>query len=71
MAQTLWDVFISLFSRGSDGGEETDDGDNRFVPSPLDLSIRFSHGGSDVEIDRELNKINKQARELESQRRDE
>jgi hypothetical protein len=42
--------------------------DSRFVPSPLDMSVRFSHGGSDDEIERELNNINEQAREIESNR---
>jgi hypothetical protein len=70
MARTLWEVFISLFGRSNGDEEDPDDGDNRFVPSPLDLSVRFSHGGSDAEIDRELNNINERARELEARRRD-
>jgi len=65
MMRKLWKIFLSMFS-GSDGdSEDTKEDDSRFVPSPLDLSVRSSHGGSDDEIERELNSINEQAREIE------
>lgn len=58
---------------GRDGADETDadetDG-SRFVPSPLDASVRYAHGGSDAEIDREMARIEDAARRLE-ERRDE
>ena len=47
--------------------EEADEG--RFIPSPLDLSIRVAHGGSDDTVVRELSKIDEQARELENTQR--
>lgn len=71
MARSLWNVFLSLFSRGDNDGDNTENDDSRFVPSPLDLSVRSSHGGSDVEIERELNSINEQAREIEENRPEE
>jgi len=79
MARSLWNVFLSLMSRSGGTNEDSADDTNkdstedtsRFVPSPLDLSVRFSHGGSDTEIDRELSRINEQAREIEANRRDE
>ena len=72
MARSLWEVFLSLLDRSGGGSEDTEDteeDDNGFIPSPFDLSVRYSHGGSDVEIDRELNRINERARELEEKRR--
>lgn len=62
MARSLWEVFISLFRRNNEDVEQEDD---RFVPSPLDLSVRFAHGGPDNEIEREFHKIDEQTRELE------
>ena len=66
MVRSLWEVFLSLLDRSGGGGEDAEEDGNGFVPSPLDLSVRYSHGGSDTEIDRELNKINEQARELKN-----
>ena len=63
MARSLWEVFLSLFGREEENTDE--EVDDRFVPSPLDLSVRFSHGGHDNEVERELNKIDEQAQELE------
>ena len=60
MARGLWAVFLSLFRRSSDASDE--DGDSRFMPSPLDLSVRVAHGGRDDEVERELSKIEEQAR---------
>lgn len=70
MARTLWEVFNSLFKRNSKGAEEDENEEGTFIPSPLDLSVRVSHGGSDEEIERELHKIHEQARELEDEQRD-
>lgn len=72
MALSIWEMFQTLFRWGKktdeDPKEEEDEG--RFVPSPLDLSVRIAHGGSDDNVERELSKIDEQARDLEeSQRR--
>ncbi|KTG08097.1 hypothetical protein AUR64_00525 [Haloprofundus marisrubri] len=67
MVRSLWEVFLALVGRADD----EDDAENaRFVPSPLDLSVRTAHGGRDDEVVRELSKIDEQARELEDHRRD-
>ncbi|MFC7008519.1 hypothetical protein ACFQKF_12880 [Halalkalicoccus sp. GCM10025322] len=66
MARNLWEVFISLFRRNNGDDEQEDD---RLVPSPLDLSVRFAHGGPDNEVERELHNIDEQARELEENQR--
>ncbi len=66
MARSLWDVFLSIFRRDSADDESEEGG---FSPSPMDLSVRESHGGSDAEVQRELNKIEQQAQELEDRRR--
>jgi hypothetical protein len=67
MIRRLWENVRSLFSRERDGGE-TDD--SRFVSSPLDMSVRSSHGGPDEDINRELHRVANRAREMEEQRRD-
>lgn len=67
MARSLWEVFISSFGRDDADDEEEDD---RFVPSPLDLSVRSAHGGPDDEVERELHRINERARELEENERE-
>jgi hypothetical protein len=68
MIRWLWENVRSLFRRER-GESETDE--NRFVPSPLDRSVRSSHGGSDAEIERELHSVSERAREIDEQRRDE
>lgn len=71
MTRNLWETFLSSFSRGGGDSEATEEADGRFVPSPLDLSVRSSHGGPDVEIERELHDIDERAREIEEHRREE
>ncbi|WP_135823316.1 hypothetical protein [Halorussus ruber] len=72
MALNVWEVFLALFG----SNEETDEASgeeasgSRFIPSPLDLSVRVGHGSSESERVRELSKINERARELEENRRD-
>jgi hypothetical protein len=68
MGRTLWEVFLSVFRRNTVEGDEESEG---FVPSPLDLSVRYSHGAPDDEIEREFHRINEQARELEELQHDE
>lgn len=68
MALSVWEVFLALFSREDDSdGEETE---GRFVPSPLDLSVRIGHGGADDEVVRELSNVEDQARQLEDHQRE-
>jgi hypothetical protein len=73
MVQSVWEVFLALFGRGEGTDEDSDEEDDggRFVPSPLDLSVRIGHGGSDSQQVRELSKVSERARELEDQRRSE
>ena len=68
MALNIWEVFIALFRGGKETTEENDD--TRFVPSPLDLSVRVGHGGQDGDAVRELSKISEQAREIEESHRE-
>ena len=70
MPPSIWDVFRALSRWGEKtevSSEETDE--RRFVPSPLDLSVRIGHGGADDDVVRELSKIDEQARELEDSQR--
>lgn len=67
MIRSLWEIFRSLVARNTEEGDEESDG---FIPSPLDLSVRYSHGSPDAEVERELYKIDKQARELEEKERE-
>lgn len=71
MALNVWEVFLAMFGRGEetekDPGDEGDEG--RFVPSPLDLSVRIGHGGSDDERVRELARIRDRAEEIEEEQR--
>jgi len=64
MARSVWEVFLALFGGGEDGEESED----RFVPSPLDLSVRIGHGGSDGQRVRELAEMNERAEEIEEER---
>ncbi|RBI59365.1 hypothetical protein DMJ13_22265 [halophilic archaeon] len=72
MGLSIWEMFQTLFrwdeSTDEKPSEEADEG--RFIPSPLDLSVRVAHGGSDDTVVRELSKIDEQARELEKNQRD-
>ncbi|MFA9516886.1 hypothetical protein ACERIT_06670 [Halopenitus sp. H-Gu1] len=72
MSLNIWEVFQTLFrwdrETDEEPGEEADEA--RFIPSPLDLSVRVAHGGSDDTVVRELSKIDEQARELEKTQQD-
>ena len=70
MTLTLWEVFLSKFKRNTEEEEEEDEESEGFVPSPLDLSVRYAHGMPDAEIEREFHKIHEQAREIEEEERD-
>lgn len=72
MAGGLWEVFRSIFTRNTGESDEDDEQESEgFIPSPLDLSVRYSHGGPDDEIEREFQRIHEQARELEDKQREE
>jgi len=47
-------------------GTESDD--TRFVPSPLDASVRDGHGGGGAEVERELDEIRDEAERLAGRR---
>jgi hypothetical protein len=67
MPRSLWTAIVSLFGRGDPDSDGEDEG--RFVPSPLDSSVRIAHGGSDDTIERELRDVDERARTLEETRR--
>jgi hypothetical protein len=56
------------FSAGDDADGEADDA-SRFVPSALDASVRYAHGGNGDEIDRELAEIEDEARRIDEHSR--
>ena len=70
MALSVWEVFLALFEGGEDPEEESseEEVEGRFVPSPLDLSVRIGHGGSDSQRVRELAEMNERAAEIEEER---
>lgn len=53
---------------GDENREDTMEDDCCFIPSPLALSVRPSRGGSNNEIEQELNSISKQAWKAEENR---
>lgn len=61
MIRSLWKRFVALFERT----ETEEDEESRFVPSPLDWSVRVGHGGGDDEAVRELSRVNERAQTLE------
>ncbi len=72
MALSIWELFLAklgVTDEAPEDSEEADD-DGGFVPSPLDVSVRWGHGGSASEQVRELSKIQEQANELEDEQRD-
>lgn len=71
MALNVWEVFLAHFGTNEETDEESGEeaSRGRFVPSPLDLSVRVGHGSSAGERVRELSKIRERARELEENRR--
>ena len=51
----------------SDDEDESDD--SRFVPSVLDASVRYAHGGSNTGLESEMAQIEEKARVLEDEDR--
>ena len=72
MSLSIWEVFQTLFRWREDTDEEPSEeaDDGRFIPSPLNLSVRVAHGGSDDTVVRELTKIDEQVREIDNTHRD-
>lgn len=72
MAQTIWELFLSKFTISEEDAENDDEDESsgRFVPSPMDLSVRIAHGGTDADLQREINKINEQAEKIEESNRE-
>ena len=68
MALSVWEVFLALFGGGDSEDESDEQSEGRFVPSPLDLSVRIGHGGSDGQRVRELAEMNERADEIEAER---
>jgi hypothetical protein len=66
----LVDMVTSRLGSDDEGGDGEADR-SRFVPSPLDASVRFAHGSSRSEVDRELSRIHGDARSVEERQRDE
>ncbi|WP_353634470.1 hypothetical protein ABSL23_01365 [Halobacterium sp. NMX12-1] len=70
MARSVWEVFLALFGGDEDAEESGEESEGRFVPSPLDLSVRIGHGGSDGQRVRELSEVSERAEEIEEERGD-
>jgi hypothetical protein len=54
---------------GDEDADDEEDEDTRFIPSVLDSSVRYSHGGSNTEGNREIAKIEEEAQRLTEQQR--
>jgi hypothetical protein len=50
---------------GDTSADETSESEDRFVPSRLDASVRAAHGGSGDTIQREIEHVQEQARQLD------
>ncbi len=57
-------------AEAADGDEPDESDSSRFVPSALDASVRYAHGGSNTGLESEIAQMEKKARVLEDQRRD-
>jgi hypothetical protein len=66
------DRLLALLGRLSGGRGEPDESDgdgSRFVPSPLDRSVRRGHGSGEEEAARELERVDERAQDLDPARR--
>lgn len=68
MARSVWELFVGLFSSSDEADDGEEDDGSRLIPSPLDLSVRIAHGGSDDEQARALSDVQEQAEQLEQRR---
>lgn len=71
MALSIWELFLATLGVEDEPAEVSEEAGDQggFVPSPLDLSVRWAHGGSESEQVRELFNIQEGANELEEERR--
>lgn len=68
MIRSVLNWLIGRFGSDEDIDDEKSE-DTRFIPSVLDSSVRYSHGGGNIEGDREIAKINDEAQRIEEQQR--
>ena len=68
MPTTLLRRFLDRFQ--NDDSDDADESEGRFVPSQLDWSIRYGTEGGREEANREIARIQQQANEIETRRRD-
>jgi hypothetical protein len=66
--------FAARFRSGEDttdeGSEESEESEeSRFVPSVLDWSVRYGHGGGNAEAEREIANIEEKAQQIEKHQR--
>ncbi|WP_227378852.1 hypothetical protein [Haladaptatus halobius] len=55
--------------KGDRAADDEETEDSRFIPSVLDSSVRYSHGGSNSEGDREIAHIEEEAQRLSEHQR--
>lgn len=70
--QDMFRVVLRWLTRRFGSDEDANDEgteDTRFIPSELDVSVRYAHGGSNTEVECELANIEDKARRLEDQYR--
>lgn len=70
MFRAVWEWLTARFG-SEDGAVDEEAEQSRFIPSPLDISVRFAHGGSSTDVEREIAAIERQARHLEDHQHDE
>ena len=63
MLRSVLNRLTAYFGSGEDATTEERE-QSQFIPSVLDSSVRYSHGGSNPEGDREIAKVNKEAQKL-------
>jgi hypothetical protein len=68
MIRRVLNGVINRFGSAEDTADEKSE-DTRFIPSVLDSSVRYSHGGGNIEGDREIARINEEAQRIEEQQR--
>jgi hypothetical protein len=68
MLRGVLNRLTARFGSDEDVDDEESD-DTRFIPSVLDSSVRYSHGGSNTAGDREIAKIEDEAQKLAEQQR--
>lgn len=70
--QDMFRDFLTRLTVRFRGDRDSDDEEmesDQFIPSVLDSSVRYSHGGSNPEGDREMAKIKQEAQRLSEHQR--